>query len=88
MMNSMSMGTGNNLFLKQEKMKATKLIINWEVQNLCDCSNKWVVIPVVSDLPANPVEWQMVIDSSDDCLKIYYDWAWFTIIPLVMQQNT
>lgn len=66
-------------------MKATKLIINWEVQNLPDGSSQLGVIPVVSDLPANPVEWQMVIDSSDDCLKIYYDWAWFTMIPLVMQ---
>ena len=66
-------------------MKATKLIINWEVQNLCDCSNKWVVIPVVSDLPSNPVEWQMVIHEVSDgaSLKIYYAQQWIIVSVLV-----
>lgn len=42
-------------------MKATKLIINGEEQNLCDCSQETgVIIPVVSDYPANPVDWQVV----------------------------
>lgn len=65
-------------------MKATKLIINWEEQNLCDCSqNEDVVIPVVSELPANPVDWQMVIYG--DNLEIYYG-EWRIIVGLAQLQ--
>lgn len=39
-----------------------------------------VIIPVVSELPANPVNWQMVIDPFDDnYLKIYYRWRRYKI---------
>lgn len=61
-------------------MKATKLIINWEEQNLCDCSqNEGVVVPEVSELPANPVDWQMVIYQQN--LEIYYG-EWLIIVGL------
>ena len=46
------------------------------MQNLCDCSQKTdVILSRVSEYPANPVEWQMIIyrDSTwnTDNLKIY-----------------
>ena len=44
-----------------------------------------VIIPVVSELPANPSEWQLVIHevSNNVSLKIYYAQQWRIVAVLV-----
>lgn len=65
-----------NLLLTQEAIEKIDGLIpaGWDV-----------VIPVVSELPANPVGWQMVIYevSNGASLMIYYAQQWRTVSVLV-----
>lgn len=66
-------------------MKATKLIINWEEQQLSNVmSVNWQtgyvtvdttpIVPVWDTLPANPVQWTVFFNTTDTKLYIY-DWT-------------
>lgn len=58
-------------------MTATKLIINGEEHSIggsggeCECTP---IIPVVTELPNNPVEWQIVIYWTE--VLLYFWWQW------------
>lgn len=65
---------GDNQYTTKDKRML--LLTQEAIQKINNMSQDSIAptVPVVSELPASPVEWQMVIDETDRYLKIYYDW--------------